>query len=128
MDLIQNNTKHRNNSLDYFNESYQGNFDNLNRSYSQEADQPYIPLYIYVLVSVINGFIFLFGLGGNFLVVIVIVKSRSMRTTTNFFLLSLSIADILVLLFCQPAALLEFYGKDRWLIGEFMCKYFLFKY
>ena len=125
MDLILNNTKNRNNSLNYFNESYQGN---LNRSYFLEADQPYIPLYIYVLVSVINGLIFLFGLGGNFLVVIVIVKSRSMRTTTNFFLFSLSIADILVLLFCQPAALLEFYGKDRWLIGEFMCKYFWFRY
>ena len=112
----------RNVSQDLVNESYQGSMDNLNRSFLPEGDHPYIPVYIYVFVSVINGFIFLFGLSGNCLVVVVIMKSRSMRTPINFFLLSLSIADILVLLFCQPAALMEFYAKDRWLIGEVMCK------
>ena len=83
---------------------------------------PYIPLYIYVLVSIFNSIIFILGILGNFLVVLVIVKVRNMRTPTNFFLLNLSIADILVLLICQPAALMEFYGKDRWFIGEAMCK------
>ena len=118
-----NNTTSRNNIPYFFNETYRGrNFDNLSGPISQEDYQPYIPLYMYILVSVLNGSIFLFGLGGNCLVVIVIVKSRGMRTPTNLFLFSLSIADILVLLFCQPAALLEFYGKDRWLIGGFMCK------
>lgn len=86
------------------------------------GEDPYIPLYIYILVSIFNSIIFILGILGNFLVVLVIVKVRNMRTPTNFFLLNLSIADILVLLICQPAALMEFYGKDRWFIGEAMCK------
>ena len=83
---------------------------------------PYIPVYLYVLVSLFNVCIFVFGLIGNVLVVLVIVKVRNMRTSTNLFLLSLSVADMMVLLFCQPAALMEFYAKDRWMIGTAMCK------
>ena len=83
---------------------------------------PYIPVYLYVLVSLFNVCIFVFGLIGNVLVVLVIVKVRNMRTSTNLFLLSLSVADMMVLLFCQPAALMEFFAKDRWMIGTAMCK------
>ena len=86
-------------------------------------DHPYIPLYIYILVSVFNSVIFILGIFGNVLVLLVIAKVRSMRTPTNFFLMSLSIADILVLLVCQPAALMEFFAKDRWFIGRTMCEY-----
>ncbi|XP_060595691.1 orexin/Hypocretin receptor type 1-like [Ruditapes philippinarum] len=43
-----------------------------------------------------------------------------MRTPTNVYLLNLSAADVLVLLVCQPAALLEFFGKDRRFLGDEM--------
>ena len=87
------------------------------------GDEPNIPLYTFILVLMLNSIIFIMGISGNFLVVLVIARVRTMRTPTNFFLLNLSIADILVLSICQPAALMEFYSKDRWLIGEAMCKY-----
>ncbi|XP_060562096.1 QRFP-like peptide receptor [Ruditapes philippinarum] len=45
-----------------------------------------------------------------------------MRTPTNYFISSLAVADLLVLLICQPAALMEFFAKDRWLIGKTLCK------
>ncbi|XP_064617180.1 QRFP-like peptide receptor [Liolophura sinensis] len=45
-----------------------------------------------------------------------------MRVPNNFFFASLSIADLLVLVICQPSALLEFYAKDRWYLGTAMCK------
>ena len=93
-------------------------FNNVTRS----GDDPFIPLYIYILVSVLNTLIFIMGTFGNFLVVLVIARVRNMRTPTNFFLLNLSVADILVLLVCQPAALMEFFAKDRWFIGAAMCK------
>ena len=92
----------------------------LNQTFNQ--NEPEIPLYTFILVLVFNSLIFIMGIAGNFLVVLVIARVRTMRTPTNFFLLNLSIADILVLLICQPAALMEFYSKDRWLIGEAMCK------
>ena len=89
-------------------------------------NHPYIPLYMYILVSVFNTAIFILGTFGNVLVLLVIVKVRNMRTPTNFFLMCLSIADILVLLVCQPAALMEFFAKDRWFIGRAMCKSLIF--
>ena len=89
---------------------------------TENGEAPYIPLYIYISVSLVNAIIFLVGTVGNILVIIVILKVRDMRTPTNVFLLNLSLADVLVLFVCQPAALLEFFGKDRWFLGEFMCK------
>ncbi|XP_033757421.1 LOW QUALITY PROTEIN: cholecystokinin receptor type A-like [Pecten maximus] len=79
-------------------------------------------LYIYIWVTVVNAVIFLTGVVGNIMVIIVVIKVRDMRTTTNYFLVNLSIADLLVLLICQPSALLEFYAKDRWYIGQTLCK------
>ena len=97
----------------------------LNRTFNKTnlGDEPNIPMYTFILVLMLNSIIFIIGISGNFLVVLVIARVRIMRTPTNFFLLNLSIADILVLSICQPAALMEFYSKDRWLIGEAMCKY-----
>ena len=46
-----------------------------------------------------------------------------MRNATNMCLLSLSAADMLVLCVCMPSALVEFYGKDVWYLGETLCKY-----
>lgn len=99
---------------------------NINQS-DQFATGPsneglFIPLYIYITVSIVNVFIFVVGTVGNILVIIIVIKIREMRTPTNLFLLNLSAADVLVLLVCQPAALLEFFGKDRWFLGNFMCK------
>ena len=94
-------------------------------NWTRSDEPPKIPLYTFILVLVFNSLIFIMGISGNLLVVLVIARVRNMRTPTNFFLLNLSIADILVLSICQPAALMEFYAKDRWLIGEAMCKYFV---
>ena len=84
-----------------------------------------IPVYIYTYVSVINIAIFLVGTIGNILVILVVLRVRDMRTPTNVFLLNLSLADVLVLGVCQPAAMLEFFGKDRWFLGKFMCEYYI---
>ncbi|XP_045190876.2 QRFP-like peptide receptor [Mercenaria mercenaria] len=81
-----------------------------------------IPLYIYIIASLLNAAIFLVGTVGNILVIIVVIRVRNMRTPTNVFLLNLSAADVLVLVVCQPAGLLEFFGKDRWFLGGIMCK------
>lgn len=43
---------------------------------------------------------------GNSCVVAVVVRSPRMRTVTNYFIVNLALADILVLVFCLPATLL----------------------
>lgn len=97
-------------------------FDKVNDTKVVTNEGLYIPLYLYLIVSIANTLIFIVGTIGNIMVIVIVTKVREMRTPTNLFLLNLSAADVLVLLVCQPAALLEFFGKDRWFLGEFMCK------
>jgi hypothetical protein len=97
-----------------------------NTSTHQIATDPFIPLYIYITVSVANVILFLTGCFGNSLVLLVVARKQDMRTPTNYFISSLAVADLLVLLICQPAALMEFFAKDRWLIGKTLCKLKLF--
>ncbi|XP_066277430.1 thyrotropin-releasing hormone receptor-like [Branchiostoma lanceolatum] len=61
------------------------------------------------------------GVVGNLLVGVVVLKVRRMRSPTNYLLLNLSVADLLVLLVCVPAAILETWVVSPWLLGEFMC-------
>ena len=89
------------------------------------APHPGTPFYVFVWVTILNAVVFLVGLVGNVLVIVVVTRVREMKTSTNFCLMNLSIADLLVLLICQPAALLEFYGQEKWVLGDFMCKYAL---
>ena len=51
------------------------------------------------------------GVIGNVLVLIVILTSKSMRSSTNLFLLNLSLADLLVLIVCCPNAMIEMYMR-----------------
>lgn len=76
-----------------------------------------------VIVPVIFGCIFFLGVVGNSLVIIVIgkIKARRNRSTTNIFILNLSIADILFLLFCVPFQA-TIYSLPEWIFGAFLCK------
>ena len=81
------------------------------------------PIYLFVCVTTFNILEFIIGVFGNAMVILVVCKVRAMRNPTNYFLFSLSVADLFVLLICQPTAMMEFYAKDRWYLGGFMCKY-----
>jgi len=67
--------------------------------------------------------VFVLGIIGNSCVVAVVVRSPRMRTVTNYFIVNLALADILVLIFCLPATLIsnlfirEFFA--------FLSKYFI---
>ena len=86
------------------------------------------PMYLFVLVTAFNILEFIIGTFGNTMVILVVCKVRAMRNPTNYFLLSLSVADLFVLLICQPTAMMEFYAMDRWYLGSFMCKFELIVY
>lgn len=51
--------------------------------------------------------VFVLGIVGNCFVVAVVVRTPRMRTVTNFFIVNLAFADILVLLFCLPSTLIS---------------------
>lgn len=77
------------------------------------------PLNIFLIV--LYGVIFIVGLMGNVFVVFVIVRFQSMRTLTNYFLVNLTIGDMLVILVCIPVTLGNNIYK-KWIYGEILCK------
>lgn len=84
------------------------------------------PPYLKVTSITLCVLILLFGVVGNIMVPVVILRTKDMRNSTNIFLMNLSLADLLVLLVCTPTMLVELNTKpETWVLGEFLCKYSL---
>lgn len=64
--------------------------------------------------------VFAVGLVGNCFVIAVVFRSPRMRTVTNFFIVNLAIADILVIVFCLPATL-----TSNIFVRKYNFKYFI---
>lgn len=61
------------------------------------------------------------------MVVIVVTRTRSMKTPTNCYLVSLSIADMMVLVAAIPNEILSYYLLgDEWIWGRIGCALFIF--
>ena len=66
--------------------------------------------------------IFFVGVLGNILVCTVVVKTRSMRTTTNCYLVSLAVADTITLVSSVPQEVLSYHILgDQWVWGSVGC-------
>ncbi|XP_046476556.1 octopamine receptor beta-1R [Neodiprion pinetum] len=73
-----------------------------------------------VIKASIMGFIILCALFGNLLVIVSVMRHRKLRVITNYFVVSLALADMLVAIFAMTFnASVELSG--RWLFGYFMC-------
>lgn len=70
------------------------------------------------------GLIFLLGALGNTMVIAVLARSKpgQPRSTTNIFILNLSVADLSYLLFCVPFQS-TIYILPTWVLGAFICKF-----
>lgn len=75
------------------------------------------PEHMIAIFALAYGLVFMFALLGNILVIAVIFKDPTMRNVTNYFILNLAIADILVAIFVLPITLLAniFSGKKKFL-------------
>lgn len=68
------------------------------------------------------GIIFVASVIGNTLVCLVIVRTQRMRTTRNFLLVNLAVADLTVALLCIPFEVALKLTYPRWPLGPVMCK------
>ncbi|XP_057707251.1 alpha-1B adrenergic receptor-like isoform X2 [Corythoichthys intestinalis] len=86
-----------------------------NRSESAEVDlRRAIPL------GVVLGAFIAFAIAGNILVILSVVCNRHLRTPTNYFIINLAIADLLLGTTVLPvSAILEI--LDRWVFGRIFC-------
>uniref|UniRef100_A0A8C6V1C8 Neuromedin U receptor 3 n=1 Tax=Neogobius melanostomus TaxID=47308 RepID=A0A8C6V1C8_9GOBI len=80
-------------------------------------------------VTTIYLLIFLTGLSGNLLTCAVIAKHKKMRNPTNFYLVSLAVSDLLVLMFGMPLEIYDLWQNYPFPFGEGGCyfKTFLFE-
>ena len=67
--------------------------------------------------------IVLLGVIGNVLVCIAILTRSKMKSSMNYYLLSLAIADLGVLLIIYPMIVLRYLFPFRWLLGKHACHY-----
>ena len=78
-----------------------------------------------IVFAVLYSLIVLLGVVGNGLVIIIVHKTPSMHTTTNYLLMNLAVADLLTLLFCPGLydyALSRVHLEGFW--GDLICKLF----
>ena len=74
-----------------------------------------------IVVPVLFGIIFVVGLFGNALVVIVVASNQQMRNTTNLLIINLAIADLLFIIFCVPFTAAD-YVLSYWPFGQLWCQ------
>ncbi|MBN3286708.1 OX2R protein, partial [Polyodon spathula] len=65
--------------------------------------------------------VFIVSLVGNTLVCTAVWKNHHMRTVTNYFIVNLSFADVLVTITCLPASLVVDI-TETWFFGQTLCK------
>lgn len=97
--------------------------DYLARHLGPRRSQVFLPVCITYLT------IFLVGVLGNSLTCAVILRYRVMQTPTNYYLLSLAVSDLLVLLLGMPLELYDMWENYPFLLGKGGCyfKTFLFE-
>ncbi|NXO19669.1 NMUR2 protein, partial [Cisticola juncidis] len=77
--------------------------------------------HLFLPMALVYSVIFLVGVTGNFLVCLVILKHRTMKTPTNYYLFSLAVSDLLVLLFGMPLEVYEMWSNYPFLLGPAGC-------
>ncbi|XP_015602063.1 orexin receptor type 1 isoform X2 [Cephus cinctus] len=81
-----------------------------------ETNYLLITLYVPVIVLAVTA---------NILVIVVVFKYHYMRSVTNYFVVNLSVADLLVTMICMPMAVSQAVSIT-WVYGEIMCKLFFY--
>ncbi|XP_046677384.1 thyrotropin-releasing hormone receptor-like [Homalodisca vitripennis] len=80
-----------------------------------------------IVGTIFQGIVFLVGILGNLMVVVVVKRTRSMHSPTNCYLVSLAMADMVVLIASVPNEILSYYlVGNHWLWGDLGCSLFVF--
>lgn len=100
---------------------------NCNSTYDG-LDVPEYYSYRYRIVGTFfQGIVFTVGVLGNLMVVVVVRRTRSMHSPTNCYLVSLAVADMIVLIASVPNEMLSYYTVgNQWMWGDFGCSTLVF--
>ncbi|XP_036319701.1 dopamine D2-like receptor, partial [Rhagoletis pomonella] len=62
---------------------------------------------------------------GNILVILSVCRERSLQTVTNYFIVSLAIADLLVAVVVMPFAVYVLVNRGHWDLPPFLCDFYI---
>ncbi|KAI5703564.1 neuropeptides capa receptor-like [Diaphorina citri] len=74
-------------------------------------------------ITIVYFGIFVTGVIGNIAVCVVIINNTSLHTATNYYLFSLAVSDLTLLLLGLPNDLGVFWQQYPWVLGEELCKF-----
>lgn len=95
----------------------------LNASAEGYAEMEYLlPGYVTEILMTLYSITCAISLFGNMLIIFFVWKDRSSKRTANYFLVVLSVADIMFLIFCVPFTVLSNLINFQWVFGQYMCK------
>ncbi|XP_072094240.1 C-X-C chemokine receptor type 5 [Mobula birostris] len=107
-------------SIDYF------NFSDVNEAITMDYGDTYCPeldetpqYFHKVIVPICYFLVFLLGVIGNGLVLLILLRYKNSRSPTDSYLLHLAVADLLLVLVLPFLAIESIFG---WLFGTFLCK------
>ncbi|GFS09653.1 pyroglutamylated RFamide peptide receptor [Elysia marginata] len=80
------------------------------------------PQWEVILKCIIVSVLIFVAVVGNILIIAIVFSSRKMRSTTNFYIANLAVADLLVALF-PMWIYITIDVTDGWILGGFLCKF-----
>uniref|UniRef100_UPI00398F3AB4 motilin receptor-like n=1 Tax=Pristiophorus japonicus TaxID=55135 RepID=UPI00398F3AB4 len=81
------------------------------------------PVSTSIPVTIVCIVLFIIGVTGNTLTILIIRRYKDMKTTTNLYLSSMAISDLLIFL-CLPFDLYRMWKYMPWLFGDFLCRFY----
>ncbi|KAJ7990172.1 hypothetical protein DPEC_G00297560 [Dallia pectoralis] len=76
-------------------------------------------------VTIICILLFLVGVSGNTMTILIIQRFKDMKTTTNLYLSSMAVSDLLIFL-CLPFDIYRLWKYVPWVFGEAVCRLFYY--
>ncbi|ELT96089.1 hypothetical protein CAPTEDRAFT_195613 [Capitella teleta] len=80
-----------------------------------------MPAYAQAIIIVMYSTISVLAVGGNLIVVYIVVAYQRMRTVTNYFIVNLACSDILMAVMCIPFTFIANLLMHYWPFGAIMC-------
>lgn len=99
--------------------NYSGAIIGLLRDYG--APERRDSLYVVLPITVIYAVIFFTGVIGNVSTCVVIARNKSMHTATNYYLFSLAVSDLLLLVSGIPPEMYYIWSQFPYIFGEAFC-------
>ncbi|XP_011138480.1 neuropeptides capa receptor isoform X1 [Harpegnathos saltator] len=82
----------------------------------------YLPMKMVIPLTIVYMAVFVTGIFGNVATCTVIVRNASMQSATNYYLFSLAISDLTLLILGLPNELSVFWQQYPWALGAGLCK------